>query len=195
MVSETDMRRHTVLTPTASTGGNSNGNGNGNGNGNDNDNDNGNGNGNGNGNDDDGDTPLPRAPSTQRQQKQKQPPPRPPPPPIGDGTAEGTPSQLPSRESESAASRPDTPPVQRETNKHRRFSVLRFRNASDSQLSLRAKQQAEKPPPVPRRTYTSPVPLLAVSALPVLTMPHQPPPSSPPPRQTTSRAPGRWHLA
>jgi hypothetical protein len=28
---------------------------------------------------------------------------------------------------------------------------LRFRNASDSQLSLRAKQQSEKPPPVPRR--------------------------------------------
>ncbi|KAH8836204.1 hypothetical protein RJ55_10068 [Drechmeria coniospora] len=37
-----------------------------------------------------------------------------------------------------------------ESYKHRRFSVLRFRNASDSQLSLRAKQQAERPPPVPR---------------------------------------------
>ncbi|KAF9870850.1 hypothetical protein CkaCkLH20_11749 [Colletotrichum karsti] len=46
--------------------------------------------------------------------------------------------------------RPETPPVQEETPKHRRFSILRFRNASDSQLSLRAKQQAEKPPPVPR---------------------------------------------
>ncbi|TKW54621.1 Protein transport protein sec73 [Colletotrichum tanaceti] len=46
--------------------------------------------------------------------------------------------------------RPNTPPVQEETPKHRRFSMLRFRNASDSQLSLRAKQQAEKPPPVPR---------------------------------------------
>ncbi|KAK2017911.1 Sec7 domain-containing protein [Colletotrichum eremochloae] len=46
--------------------------------------------------------------------------------------------------------RPDTPPVQDETLKHRRFSILRFRNASDSQLSLRVKQQAEKPPPVPR---------------------------------------------
>ncbi|TIC90498.1 hypothetical protein CH35J_011624 [Colletotrichum higginsianum] len=42
--------------------------------------------------------------------------------------------------------RPNTPPVQEETPKHRRFSMLRFRNASDSQLSLRAKQQAEKPP-------------------------------------------------
>ncbi|KAM0438913.1 hypothetical protein ACHAPT_001674 [Fusarium lateritium] len=47
-------------------------------------------------------------------------------------------------------SRPDTPPIQEENSKHRRFSVLRFRNASDSQLSLRAKQQAEKPPPLPR---------------------------------------------
>ncbi|KAK2612916.1 hypothetical protein QQS21_001027 [Conoideocrella luteorostrata] len=35
-------------------------------------------------------------------------------------------------------------------NKFRRFSILRYRNASDSQLSLRAKQQAETPPPVPR---------------------------------------------
>lgn len=47
--------------------------------------------------------------------------------------------------------RPDTPPIQDENSKHHRFSVLRFRNASDSQLSLRAKQQSEKTPPVPRR--------------------------------------------
>ncbi|KAI1066629.1 hypothetical protein LB507_011181 [Fusarium sp. FIESC RH6] len=46
--------------------------------------------------------------------------------------------------------RPDTPPIQDENSKHHRFSVLRFRNASDSQLSLRAKQQSEKTPPVPR---------------------------------------------
>jgi hypothetical protein len=45
--------------------------------------------------------------------------------------------------------RPDTPPVQEETQKHRRFSALRFRNASDSQLSLKARKQAEKPPPLP----------------------------------------------
>ncbi|KAI5458387.1 hypothetical protein BGZ63DRAFT_426790 [Mariannaea sp. PMI_226] len=51
---------------------------------------------------------------------------------------------------DSNISRPDSPPIQEETSKHRRFSVLRFRNASDSQLSLRAKQQAENPPPVPR---------------------------------------------
>jgi hypothetical protein len=50
----------------------------------------------------------------------------------------------------SASQRPDTP-TQEDSNRHKRFSLLRFRNASDSQLSLRAKQQAEKPPPVPRR--------------------------------------------
>jgi hypothetical protein len=59
---------------------------------------------------------------------------------------------LSNRGSEGPGSRPETPPIQEETPKHRRFSVLRFRNASDSQLSLRAKQQAEKPPPLPRRT-------------------------------------------
>ncbi|KAK7967357.1 uncharacterized protein PG986_001634 [Apiospora aurea] len=51
-------------------------------------------------------------------------------------------------------SRPESPPIQEETPKHRRFSMLRFRNASDSQLSTRLKQQqqqqAEKPPPMPR---------------------------------------------
>ncbi|KAK8003645.1 hypothetical protein PG989_003364 [Apiospora arundinis] len=53
-------------------------------------------------------------------------------------------------------SRPESPPIQEETPKHRRFSMLRFRNASDSQLSARIKQQqqqqqqAEKPPPMPR---------------------------------------------
>ncbi|KAG6018234.1 hypothetical protein E4U43_006930 [Claviceps pusilla] len=36
-------------------------------------------------------------------------------------------------------------------NKFRRFSIMRYRNASDSQLSLRVKQQAEIPPPVPQR--------------------------------------------
>ncbi|CEI65737.1 hypothetical protein FVEN_g7580 [Fusarium venenatum] len=46
--------------------------------------------------------------------------------------------------------RPDTPPIQDENSKHHRFSVLRFRNASDSQLSLRVKQQSEQTPPVPR---------------------------------------------
>ncbi|KAK4143762.1 uncharacterized protein C8A04DRAFT_37184 [Dichotomopilus funicola] len=38
------------------------------------------------------------------------------------------------------------------SHKHRRFSMLRFRNASDSQLAAKAKLHAaaEKPPPVPR---------------------------------------------
>ncbi|KAG5974453.1 hypothetical protein E4U55_008209 [Claviceps digitariae] len=35
-------------------------------------------------------------------------------------------------------------------NKSRRFSIMRYRNASDSQLSLRVKQQSETPPPVPQ---------------------------------------------
>lgn len=62
-----------------------------------------------------------------------------------------------SRESDTSLDRPITPPVQPQSNKHRRFSVLRFRNASDSQLSLRVKQAAEKPPPVPRRKPTPPL--------------------------------------
>lgn len=51
----------------------------------------------------------------------------------------------------STVQRPQTPPAQDEAIRHRRFSLLRFRNASDSQLSVRAKQQAERPPPVPVR--------------------------------------------
>ncbi|KAF3760231.1 hypothetical protein M406DRAFT_343373 [Cryphonectria parasitica EP155] len=51
--------------------------------------------------------------------------------------------------------RPDSPPIQDENTKHKRFSMLRFRNASDSQLSARAKKQAhahadESAPPLPR---------------------------------------------
>ena len=43
------------------------------------------------------------------------------------------------------------------SNKHRRFSMLRFRNASDSQLAAKAKLHAaaQKPPPVPRRMCPS----------------------------------------
>ena len=48
--------------------------------------------------------------------------------------------------------RPESPPVQEETTKHNRFSMLRFRTASDSQLSARSKLQQEKPPPMPQRT-------------------------------------------
>ncbi|KAI1336170.1 hypothetical protein F5Y15DRAFT_214276 [Xylariaceae sp. FL0016] len=58
----------------------------------------------------------------------------------------------PTRESQDPSDRPDSPPIQEETPKHRRFSMLRFRNASDSQLSTRLKrdQQQEKPPPMPQ---------------------------------------------
>ncbi|KIH88686.1 guanyl-nucleotide exchange factor [Sporothrix brasiliensis 5110] len=48
--------------------------------------------------------------------------------------------------------RPESPPIQEQTPKHRRFSLLRFRNASDSQLAARARQQAhaeEAIPPIP----------------------------------------------
>ncbi|KAI0425204.1 hypothetical protein F5Y09DRAFT_322295 [Xylaria sp. FL1042] len=52
---------------------------------------------------------------------------------------------------DSSYDRPESPPIQEETPRHRRFSMLRFRNASDSQLSTRLKQQqqAERPPPMP----------------------------------------------
>ncbi|KAI2777275.1 hypothetical protein F4815DRAFT_482094 [Daldinia loculata] len=63
-----------------------------------------------------------------------------------------TASMFPGRESEDPFSRPESPPIQDESPKHRRFSMLRFRNASDSQLSARLKQQqqAEKMPPMPQ---------------------------------------------
>ena len=46
-----------------------------------------------------------------------------------------------------------SPQVQEENSKHRRFSMLKFRHASDSQLSTRARQQADAAaaPPVPGR--------------------------------------------
>jgi hypothetical protein len=49
--------------------------------------------------------------------------------------------------------RPESPPIQEETSKHHRFSLLRFRTASDSQLAAKAKlHAAAERPPVPRRT-------------------------------------------
>ena len=60
----------------------------------------------------------------------------------------------------SIVDRPQTPPANDDAGKQRRFSLLRFRNASDSQLSVRARQQAEKPPPVPIRREHSSLPLL-----------------------------------
>ncbi|KAJ6784885.1 hypothetical protein PWT90_00905 [Aphanocladium album] len=50
---------------------------------------------------------------------------------------------------DSTTSRPDTSHHNDDLNRQKRFSVLRFRNASDSQLSLKAKQQAEQLPPLP----------------------------------------------
>lgn len=55
------------------------------------------------------------------------------------------------------AERPISPLIQEEHPKHRRFSMMKFRNASDPQLSSRAKlqatQAAEAPPPLPKREY------------------------------------------
>ncbi|KAI1420489.1 hypothetical protein F5Y12DRAFT_113522 [Xylaria sp. FL1777] len=53
------------------------------------------------------------------------------------------------RVSQDSYDRPESPPIQEENPRHRRFSMLRFRNASDSQLSTRLKQHAEQPPPMP----------------------------------------------
>ncbi|KAH8652547.1 hypothetical protein BX600DRAFT_516571 [Xylariales sp. PMI_506] len=79
--------------------------------------------------------------------------------PDGNGESSSIESNMPSMEastigrpSEDPFDRPESPPIQEETPKHRRFSMLRFRNASDSQLSVRMKQQqlVEKPPPMPQ---------------------------------------------
>lgn len=58
-----------------------------------------------------------------------------------------------------ALQRSGSPPIQEETSKHRRFSMLRLRHASDSQLSTRSRLQAqnnpiaEDAPPLPQRKY------------------------------------------
>lgn len=49
-----------------------------------------------------------------------------------------------------------SPPVQEETPKHHRFSMLKFRHASDSQLSTRARLQAQTAPPIPHRKMHAP---------------------------------------
>lgn len=79
--------------------------------------------------------------------------PAPPVTPPNDGMSASS-DHLPSSASASDLfARPESPPIQDETPKHRRFSMLRFRNASDSQLATKAKQHAaaEKPPPLPHR--------------------------------------------
>ncbi|RAL59557.1 hypothetical protein DID88_006550 [Monilinia fructigena] len=62
----------------------------------------------------------------------------------------------PSTDYPKALERLDTPPIQEETSKHRRFYMLRFRHASDSQLSTRSRLQAQNAavaqdaPPMPQ---------------------------------------------
>lgn len=75
-------------------------------------------------------------------------------------------SQPDTHQSEPPEPSPEPPTSEPERqNKRRPFSILRYRNASDSQLSLRAKQQAEAPPPVPRRTSSLSVLLTPKSQL------------------------------
>lgn len=49
--------------------------------------------------------------------------------------------------------RPSSPPVQTQSTRQKRFSMLKFRNASDSQLAAKARAQAgtADAPPVPKR--------------------------------------------
>ncbi|KAA8563795.1 hypothetical protein EYC84_011810 [Monilinia fructicola] len=62
----------------------------------------------------------------------------------------------PSTDYPKALERSGTPPIQEETSKHRRFYMLRFRHASDSQLSTRSRLQAQNAsiaadaPPMPQ---------------------------------------------
>jgi len=60
----------------------------------------------------------------------------------GDNNAEG-------------GARSTSPPVQEQTPKHHRFSMLKFRHASDSQLATRARLHAQNDsqPPLPRRRF------------------------------------------
>lgn len=66
----------------------------------------------------------------------------------------------PSTDYPKALERSGTPPIQEETSKHRRFYMLRFRHASDSQLSTRSRLQAQNAsiaadaPPMPQRKYS-----------------------------------------
>ena len=74
-----------------------------------------------------------------------------------------------------------------DTQKRRRFSMLRFRNASDSQLAAKAKLHAaaEKPPPMPRRTLPLAPPSLALGVVALR--------SGPRPSRFTLAALTRWN--
>jgi len=103
---------------------------------------------------------------------------------LSPATADGDGASAARTSAESSATTPlersISPPVQEETHKHRRFSMLKFRHASDSQLSTRARLQAqhEKPaaPPMPHRKYHIITPLVHIT----LTRVYQPPKSSRP---------------
>ncbi|TVY17379.1 Protein transport protein sec73 [Lachnellula arida] len=72
---------------------------------------------------------------------------------------EGASSSRASAESTTIPLEPSiSPPVQQQTPKHHRFSMLKFRHASDSQLSTRARLQAQQDqpaaPPMPHPYYS-----------------------------------------
>ncbi|CAI6337369.1 unnamed protein product [Periconia digitata] len=69
--------------------------------------------------------------------------------------------------------RPPSPPVQQHTPMTRRFSLMRFRHASDSQLSVKAKEQAADAPPVPAVPPTAATPAIITTA-PTMPMPAEP---------------------
>lgn len=83
--------------------------------------------------------------------------------------APSAPAELPNSHSSSSPARrqdnrhlplrPESPPIQEQSQRHKRFSTLRFRNASDSQLSVKLKQHAENPPPVPTPRMCLPKPI------------------------------------
>lgn len=73
--------------------------------------------------------------------------------------------------------RPPTPPVQDASPMTRRFSLMRFRHASDSQLSTRAKEhaaQADDTPPVPAVPAVPAMPANATSSTPSHDAPREP---------------------
>lgn len=75
-----------------------------------------------------------------------------------------TADENPSRTSVDGATldRSTSPPVQEESYKHRRFSMLKFRHASESQLSRRARDQAQAPPvPQSKSSHCAPPSLIS----------------------------------
>jgi hypothetical protein len=102
--------------------------------------------------------PLPRTESTSSlaEANDAVPIPAPPATPPNDYPPSSTSSDHAVTPAEDNIDRPASPPLLEETPKRRRFSMLRFRNASDTQLAAKAKQLAatEDVPPVPRRMFS-----------------------------------------